>query len=102
MALVGVALLWSACCSRSARCRSTPDSRRYRGTDAVTGFMAAATKVAAFGALLRVVTMRCRPCMINERPVLWAIAILTMTVSTHRGQPDRRQADAGIFFGRPH
>jgi hypothetical protein len=49
-----------------------------------------------------VVTMRCRPCMINERPVLWAIAILTMTVSTHRGQPDRRQADAGIFFGRPH
>jgi len=44
--------------------------------------MAAATKVAAFGALLRVVYVALPPLHTEWRPVLWGIAILTMTVAT--------------------
>ena len=48
----------------------------------ITGFMAAATKVAAFGALLRVV-YALLPALHNQwRPVLWTISILTMVVAT--------------------
>ncbi|GAB3014152.1 NADH-quinone oxidoreductase subunit NuoN [Mycobacterium bourgelatii] len=55
----------------------------YQGAPTpVTGFMAAATKVAAFGALLRVVYVALPPLHDQWRPVLWAIAILTMTVGT--------------------
>ncbi len=55
----------------------------YQGAPTpVTGFMAAATKVAAFGALLRVVYVALPPLHEQWRPVLWAIAILTMTVGT--------------------
>jgi NADH-quinone oxidoreductase subunit N len=44
--------------------------------------MAAATKVAAFGALLRVFYVALPPLQDQWRPVLWAISILTMTVAT--------------------
>jgi NADH-quinone oxidoreductase subunit N len=55
----------------------------YQGAPTpITGFMAAATKVAAFGALLRVVYVALPPLHHDWRPVLWAIAILTMTVAT--------------------
>lgn len=48
----------------------------------ITGFMAAATKVAAFGALLRVVYVALPSLHDQWRPVLWAIAALTMLVGT--------------------
>ncbi|MBV9353748.1 MAG: NADH-quinone oxidoreductase subunit NuoN, partial [Mycobacterium sp.] len=55
----------------------------YQGAPTpITGFMAAATKVAAFGALIRVVYVALTPLHAQWRPVLWAIAILTMTVGT--------------------
>ena len=55
----------------------------YQGAPTpITGFMAAATKVAAFGALLRVVYVALPPVHDQWRPVLWAIAILTMAVGT--------------------
>ena len=55
----------------------------YQGAPtAITGFMAAATKVAAFGALLRVVYVALPPLHNEWRPVLWAIAILTILVGT--------------------
>lgn len=55
----------------------------YQGAPTpITGFMAAATKVAAFGALLRVVYVALPPLHHEWRPVLWAIAILTMAVGT--------------------
>jgi NADH-quinone oxidoreductase subunit N len=55
----------------------------YQGAPTpITGFMAAATKVAAFGALLRVVYVALPPLHTEWRPVLWGIAILTMTVAT--------------------
>jgi NADH-quinone oxidoreductase subunit N len=55
----------------------------YQGAPTpITGFMAAATKVAAFGALLRVVYVALPPLHDEWRPVLWAISILTMTVAT--------------------
>lgn len=55
----------------------------YQGAPTpITGFMAAATKVAAFGALLRVVYVALPPLHSEWRPVLWGIAILTMTVGT--------------------
>jgi NADH-quinone oxidoreductase subunit N len=55
----------------------------YQGAPTpITGFMAAATKVAAFGALLRVVYVTLPPLHDPWRPVLWAISILTMVVGT--------------------
>jgi NADH-quinone oxidoreductase subunit N len=55
----------------------------YQGAPTpITGFMAAATKVAAFGALMRVVYVALPPLHDQWRPVLWAISILTMAVGT--------------------
>ncbi|MCC9306761.1 NADH-quinone oxidoreductase subunit NuoN [Kitasatospora sp. RB6PN24] len=55
----------------------TPDV--YQGAPTpVTGFMAAATKVAAFGALLRVFYVAFPGVRWDWRPVMWGVAILTM------------------------
>ncbi|MEW2067616.1 NADH-quinone oxidoreductase subunit NuoN [Streptomyces sp. NPDC007346] len=55
----------------------TPDV--YQGAPTpVTGFMAAATKVAAFGALLRLLYVVLPGLTWDLRPVLWAVAIITM------------------------
>ena len=55
----------------------------YQGAPTpITGFMAACTKIAAFGATLRVFYVALPGFHIEWRPVLWAIAILTMTVGT--------------------
>jgi NADH-quinone oxidoreductase subunit N len=57
----------------------TPDV--YQGAPTpVTGFMAAATKVAAFGALLRLLYAAFPGVTWDWRPVLWGVAILTMVV----------------------
>ena len=84
MALVGVALLSVGLLFKVGAVPFhswIPDV--YQGAPTpVTGFMAAATKVAAFGALLRVVYVALPPLHEQWRPVLWAIAILTMTVGT--------------------
>ena len=55
----------------------------YQGAPTpITAFMAAATKIAAFGALLRVLYVAV-PALANQlRPALWTIAILTMVVGT--------------------
>ncbi|WP_019328408.1 NADH-quinone oxidoreductase subunit NuoN, partial [Streptomyces sp. TOR3209] len=55
----------------------TPDV--YQGAPTpVTGFMAAATKVAAFGALLRILYVVLPGLRWDWRPVMWAVAIVTM------------------------
>ncbi|WP_149183078.1 NADH-quinone oxidoreductase subunit NuoN [Streptomyces sp. TRM49041] len=55
----------------------TPDV--YQGAPTpVTGFMAAATKVAAFGALLRLLYVVVPGLSWDWRPVLWGVAIITM------------------------
>ncbi|WP_447038036.1 NADH-quinone oxidoreductase subunit NuoN [Streptomyces sp. DSM 118878] len=55
----------------------TPDV--YQGAPTpVTGFMAAATKVAAFGALLRLLYVVLPGLRWDWRPVMWGIAIITM------------------------
>ncbi|WP_297793833.1 NADH-quinone oxidoreductase subunit NuoN [Mycobacterium sp.] len=55
----------------------------YQGAPTpITGFMASATKVAAFGALLRVVYVALPPLHDQWRPMLWTISILTMVVGT--------------------
>ncbi|MGW0546983.1 NADH-quinone oxidoreductase subunit NuoN [Streptomyces altiplanensis] len=55
----------------------TPDV--YQGAPTpVTGFMAAATKVAAFGALLRLLYVVLPGLRWDWRPVMWGIAIVTM------------------------
>ncbi|MEY9878126.1 NADH-quinone oxidoreductase subunit N [Streptacidiphilus sp. MAP12-33] len=55
----------------------TPDV--YQGAPTpVTGFMAAATKVAAFGAMLRLLYVAFPGLAWDWRPVLWGVAILTM------------------------
>ncbi|NUP53064.1 MAG: NADH-quinone oxidoreductase subunit NuoN [Catenulispora sp.] len=57
----------------------TPDV--YQGAPTpITGFMAAATKVSAFGALLRVAYVALPGMRWDWRPVLWGVAILTMLV----------------------
>lgn len=55
----------------------TPDV--YQGAPTpVTGFMAAATKVAAFGAMLRLLYVALPGLAWDLRPVMWAVAIITM------------------------
>jgi NADH-quinone oxidoreductase subunit N len=55
----------------------------YQGAPTpITAFMAAATKIAAFGAMLRVFYVAVPELSDDWRPVLWAIAILTMVVGT--------------------
>ncbi|MGV0654122.1 NADH-quinone oxidoreductase subunit NuoN [Mycolicibacterium thermoresistibile] len=58
-----------------------PDA--YQGAPtAITAFMSAATKVAAFGALLRICYVALPALKDDWRPMLWAVAILTMVVGT--------------------
>ena len=84
MALVGVALLSVGLLFKVGAVPFhswIPDV--YQGAPTpITGFMAAATKVAAFGALLRVVYVALPPLHDQWRPVLWTISILTMLVGT--------------------
>ncbi len=57
----------------------TPDV--YQGAPTpVTAFMSAATKVAAFGAILRVLTVGFGATRWEWRGVLWAVAILSMVI----------------------
>jgi NADH-quinone oxidoreductase subunit N len=59
----------------------TPDV--YQGAPTpVTGFMAACTKAAAFGALLRVFYVGLGGVRWDWRPAMWAVAILTMLVGS--------------------
>jgi NADH-quinone oxidoreductase subunit N len=59
----------------------TPDV--YQGAPTpVTAFMAAATKCAAFGALLRVVATAFPQYRDDWRPILWALAALSMVVGS--------------------
>jgi NADH-quinone oxidoreductase subunit N len=59
----------------------TPDV--YQGAPTpITGFMAACTKVAAFGALLRVFYVGLAPGRWDWQPVVWAVAIATMLVGS--------------------
>ncbi|MDX1874457.1 NADH-quinone oxidoreductase subunit NuoN [Mycolicibacterium sp. 120266] len=55
----------------------------YQGAPTpVTAFMAAATKIAAFGAMLRLFYVALPGLADDWRPVLWVIAIVTMVVGT--------------------
>jgi NADH-quinone oxidoreductase subunit N len=55
----------------------------YQGAPtAITAFMAAATKIAAFGAMLRIFYVALPQLRADWRPVLWAVAILTMVIGT--------------------
>ena len=55
----------------------------YQGAPTpITAFMAAATKIAAFGAMLRIFYIALPALRDDWRPVLWAVAILTMVVGT--------------------
>ncbi|CAN5125063.1 NADH-quinone oxidoreductase subunit NuoN [soil metagenome] len=53
----------------------------YQGAPTpITAFMAAATKVAAYGAILRVFSVALPDLRSSWQPVLWAVAILTMVI----------------------
>jgi NADH-quinone oxidoreductase subunit N len=59
----------------------TPDV--YQGAPTpITAFMAALTKVAAFGALIRILYVAFGPLVDDWRPVIWGVAILTMVVGS--------------------
>ena len=59
----------------------TPDV--YQGAPTpITGFMAAATKVAAFGAALRIFYVAFAGAVWNWRPIITAIAVITMLVGS--------------------
>ena len=59
----------------------TPDV--YQGAPTpITGFMAACTKIAAFGAILRLVYVVLPPLEWDVLPLLWGVAVLTMVVGT--------------------
>jgi NADH-quinone oxidoreductase subunit N len=62
----------------------TPDV--YQGAPTpVTAFMASCTKVAAFGAILRVLYVAFTTTRWDWRPVIWGIAIITMAVGAILG-----------------
>ncbi|MDR2453389.1 MAG: NADH-quinone oxidoreductase subunit NuoN [Bifidobacteriaceae bacterium] len=66
----------------------TPDV--YQGAPTpITGFMAACTKIAAFGALLRVLYAVTPDLAWDLTPVLWTVAIMTMVVGTVVGLVQR-------------
>ena len=77
----------------------TPDV--YQGAPTpVTAFMAACTKVAAFGALARVLFVAFGDTRWEWRGVLWAVAIVSMVHRRcARAHPDRRQAHGGVLVG---
>jgi NADH-quinone oxidoreductase subunit N len=79
VALIGVGLLFKI---GAAPFHSwIPDV--YQGAPTpITGFMAAATKIAAFGAMLRLFTVAFDGMRADWRPMLWAVAILTMVVGS--------------------
>ena len=78
-ALVAVALLFKV--SAVPFHAWVPDV--YQGAPtAITAFMAATVKVAAFGALLRLLTVAVPALKDQWRPVLWVVAILTMALGT--------------------
>ena len=55
----------------------------YQGAPTpITAFMAAATKIAAFGALMRLLYVAVPELKDQWRPALWAVAILTMALGT--------------------
>jgi NADH-quinone oxidoreductase subunit N len=59
----------------------TPDA--YQGAPTpITGFMAACTKVAAFGALLRIFYVVLPDLRWDLEPMMWTVAIATMAVGT--------------------
>ena len=78
----------------------TPDV--YQGAPTpVTGFMAACTKIAAFGALLRVRLCRRRRRRLGLAARHLGRRDLTMLVGSVAGDhPDRREADAGLLLDR--
>ncbi|HET8602704.1 MAG TPA: NADH-quinone oxidoreductase subunit NuoN [Marmoricola sp.] len=79
MALLGVALLFKVAAVPFHAW--TPDV--YQGAPtAVTGFMAVATKVAAFGALLRLYYVAFGSARLDWTPMIWVVAILTMLVGS--------------------
>ncbi len=84
MALIGVALLSVGLLFKVGAVPFhswIPDV--YQGAPTpITGFMAAATKIAAFGATLRVFYVALPGMQEQWRPVMWAIAILTMAIGT--------------------
>ncbi len=59
----------------------TPDV--YQGAPTpITGFMAACTKVAAFGALMRLFYVALGGLQVDWEPMMWAVAILTMLLGS--------------------
>jgi NADH-quinone oxidoreductase subunit N len=55
----------------------------YQGAPTpVTAFMSAATKIAAFGAMLRIFYVALPGLENDWRPMMWAVAILTMVIGT--------------------
>ena len=84
LALIGVALLAVALLFKVGAVPFhawVPDV--YQGAPTpLTAFMAAATKIAAFGAVLRVFYVAVPDLKDQWRPLLWAIAIVTMAVGT--------------------
>ena len=79
MALVGVGVLFKV--SAVPFHSWTPDV--YQGSPTpITGFMAACTKVAAFGALIRIFYVALGGVRWDWRPMMWIIAVLTMVVGS--------------------
>ncbi|TAK70443.1 MAG: NADH-quinone oxidoreductase subunit NuoN [Actinomycetota bacterium] len=79
VALLSVGLLFKV--SAAPFHQWTPDV--YQGAPtAITGFMSTCVKVAAFGALLRVMYVALGGLQWDWRPMMWIIAILTMVIGS--------------------
>ena len=74
----------SGCCSSSVPCRSTPGRRTSTpgAPTPVTGFMAACTKIAAIGALMRVFYVGLGGDRWDWQPLMAIVAVATMAVGS--------------------
>jgi NADH-quinone oxidoreductase subunit N len=82
LALLGVALIFKL--SGAPFHWWTPDV--YQGAPTpITGFMASGTKIAAFGALLRVLFVAFGGLTWDWRPIVWGVAIVTLVVGADIG-----------------
>ena len=75
----------------------TPDV--YQGAPTpVVAYMSAATKVAAFFALMRVLDVALQPLTWDWTPIVYALAVVSVLVGRRaRGGAARREAHAGVL-----
>ena len=72
----------------------------YQGAPSnITAFMASVGKVAAFGAMLRVLTSALPFYRDDWRPIIWVLAVLSLVIGSLLAVVQTDETNACVFFG---